>query len=178
MRYESIPDMGSAPEGAPKSRVRAMIAELPASRRNLMKGLAVTAMAATLVPMDWALSRRRAVAGPTSEFTGANCDPPYSGGYGEERNNWWGDGRAVCFGGWRMGSYPCSGGFHFEGSRTHRPGASDQERYTNVVRLTTCGGRNAWRWSNNTWRCSDAMTTVTWRDGTYHRDLTIAMCRV
>ncbi|MBG0831090.1 hypothetical protein HS041_25345 [Planomonospora sp. ID67723] len=180
MRFDSIPSMEVAPEGAAPSRVRTLIADLPVQRRTVMKGLAVSAMAAALVPLDWALSRRAArAAGPTSIWSESSCENSYSGGYGEGRNNWWGDGRAVCFGGWRMGSYPCNGSDrHFEGSRTHRPGASDQEKYTNVARTTTCSGKNAWKWRSGgrQYACSDAYTTVTWRDGTHYRGLTIAMC--
>lgn len=178
MRFDQIPEMDAAPEGAAPSRIKTMIGSMPASRRTLMKGLAVSVMAAAVMPFDWAFSKRRALAGPDSCWSENSCENSY-GGYGEGRNNWWGDGKAVCFGGWRMGYYPCNGSRrHFEGSRTHRAGYSDQEKYTNVARATTCAGLNAWRWKygGHQYICSDAHTTVTWRDGTYHRDLTIAMC--
>ncbi|WP_157254659.1 hypothetical protein [Nonomuraea typhae] len=180
MRFDEIPAMDAAPAGeATASRVKSLIGALPASRRTLMKGMAVSVMAAALVPFDWALSKRRALAGPSSLWNENSCENSYPGGYEQGRNNWWGDGKSVCFGGWRMGAYPCnSGRRHFEGSRTHKPGASDQEKYTNVARTTTCSGLNAWRWKSGgrQYFCSDAYTTVTWRDGTHHRDLTIAMC--
>ncbi|MFI7706061.1 hypothetical protein [Nonomuraea sp. NPDC049480] len=185
MRFDEIPAIDAMPEGAQPSRVRNLIGALPSSRRTLAKGMAVSVMAAALVPLDWALNKRQAkAAGPTSVWDENSCERSYpDGGYPEGRNNWWGDGKAVCFGGWRMGAYPCnSTRRHFEGSRTHKPGASDQEKYTNAARIDdSCGStsfKNAWRWKSggHQYICSDAVTTVTWRDGTHHTDLTISMC--
>ena len=43
------------------------------------------------------------------------------------------------------------------------------------TRLTTnCHGRNAWRWKG--FRCSDAVTTATFDDGTEYTGVTIAAC--
>ena len=43
------------------------------------------------------------------------------------------------------------------------------------TRLTTnCHGRNAWRWKS--FRCSDAVTTATFDDGTEYTGVTIAAC--
>ncbi|MFF5205634.1 hypothetical protein [Streptosporangium sp. NPDC000396] len=174
MRLDLIPSTEAAPADATPSLVRRLIPNPPVSRRTLVKGLVVSAIAATVVPFEWFLSRRAANAGPTSEWTASNCSDGYPGGYGEGYNNWWSDGRAVCFGGWRMGSYPCSGGFHFEGWRGY-----DDEGYTSS-RVTTCSGRNAWRWTaySTLYRCSDANTFVRWNDGDSYTGLTIAMCRV
>jgi hypothetical protein len=179
MRFDEIPAMDAAPSGAAPSRVKTLIGALPARRRTLIKGLAVSVMTATLVPFEWATSKRRALAGPSTVWTENSCENSYPGGYGEGANNWWGDGKSVCFGGWRMGAYPCSTARrHFEGSRTHRPGTVHQEVYSNVVRLDSCSGLNAWRWKLGATQyiCSDAQTKVTWPDGTHHTDLTIAMC--
>ena len=43
------------------------------------------------------------------------------------------------------------------------------------TRLTTnCHGRNAWRWKG--FRCSDAITTAMYDDGTEYTGITIAAC--
>ena len=87
--------------------------------------------------------------------------------YDQEDNNWWEGGEAVCYGGWKRGSYPCADGYHREG--THSTRGADYES----TRLTTnCHGRNAWRWKG--FRCSDAVTTATFDDGTEYSGVTIA----
>ncbi|MCG5212087.1 hypothetical protein [Streptosporangium sp. KLBMP 9127] len=181
MFTDTIPTMDAPPLGAVPSRVRTVIGDSPVARRTLLKGLVVSAVAATLVPFDWVFSRRAARAdGPTSEWTAPNCRDAYSEGYTEMRANW-GPGPAVCYGGWRVGDYPCNEDQrHFEGSRS----SSDGEEMFSAYRIdSACGEtstRNAWRWSNagNTYRCSDAVTTVTWTDGSEYTDITIAMCRL
>ncbi|MFI6321044.1 hypothetical protein ACIBG8_26140 [Nonomuraea sp. NPDC050556] len=173
MRLDAIPSAETAPEGAIPSRVRSLIPDAPLSRRTLMRGLLVGAIAATLVPFEWMLSRRAANAGPTSEWTASNCRDAYPGGYDEEPNNWWWGGPAACFGGYRIGSYPCSGGYHFEGWRGY-----DDEGYTSN-RATTCSNRNAWRWTaGSTYRCSDAHTYTAWNNGDNLYGVTIAVCYV
>ncbi|WP_214413093.1 hypothetical protein [Sphaerisporangium fuscum] len=182
MLLDSIPSMDRPPAGAAPSRVRELITVMPVSRRGLLKGLAISAMTAALVPFDWFVSRRAAHAvGPTSEWTGADCKDSYPGGYEQERANWWA-GPAVCYGGWRIGSYPCNtNNRHFEGERVHKNG---EEVYKAYRIDTACGEgdktRNAWRWTygGGVYRCSDAWTKVTWADGTYHSDLTVAMCKL
>ena len=43
------------------------------------------------------------------------------------------------------------------------------------TRLTTnCHGRNAWRWNGH--RCSDAITTAVFDDGSEYTGVTIAAC--
>ncbi|MGW4475339.1 hypothetical protein ACWENQ_37210 [Nonomuraea sp. NPDC004354] len=176
MRLDLIPSAETAPEGAAPSLVRSLIPDAPVARRTVLRGLLVGAISATLVPFEWVLSKRAAhAAGPTSEWTAANCSDGYPYGYGEGANNWWVDNKKVCFGGWRMGSYPCSSGsrgYHFEGWRGYY-----DEGYTST-RVTTCSRRNAWRWtsSGTTYRCSDASTFVRWNDGDSYTGLTIAMC--
>lgn len=176
MRLDQIPSLHDKPEEFTPSQVRSSIANMPAARRTVLKGMLVAAGAAALVPLDWALSRRAArAAGPTSEWTASNCRDGYPNGYGEGSNNWWVDGKKVCFGGWRMGSYPCnSNKRHFEGWRGYH-----DEGYTSN-RVTTCANRNAWRWTSGggLYRCSDARTTTVWNDGQRYTALTIAMCRL
>ncbi|GAA0934277.1 hypothetical protein [Nonomuraea longicatena] len=176
MRLDLIPSANDAPEEFAPSRVRASITTLTPRRRTMLKGMLVAASTAALAPLDWALSKRAAwAAGPTSEWTRSNCRDAYSSGYGEQRNNWWVGGPAACFGGWRMGSYPCnSNKRHFEGWRGYH-----DEGYTSN-RITTCVGRNAWRWtaSGNVYRCSDANTMVVWNSGERYTALTISACRL
>ncbi|PZG02515.1 hypothetical protein C1I99_02005 [Micromonospora deserti] len=141
----------------------------------------MAAISATLVPFDWALSRRQAVAAdaPTSEWTDPHC-----GGYGVnytgQATNWWSGGPSECHGGWRRGGRPCNAeNRHWDGHFTYSsPWYEDvwSQRTTHY-----CNGRNAWRWSapsGNTFRCSDAWTHIYWSDGTDRADLTIAVCFV
>jgi hypothetical protein len=178
---DAIPAVDVPPPRPIPSRVRPLIGGPPASRRTVLRGLTVSAMAAALVPFDWLLTRRPARAdGPTSEWLAADCRDAYSQGYREQRANW-GPGPAVCYGGWRVGDYPCNDDKrHFEGMRSFNEG----EEMLNSYRIdSACGEsttRNAWRWAYDglTYRCSDAITTVTWRDGSYYTDITISMCRL
>ncbi|MEU5670076.1 hypothetical protein ACGF3C_23915 [Micromonospora sp. NPDC047762] len=121
-------------------------------------------MASTLVPLDWAINKRAAFAGPTSEHTSCPWD------YTPSSANWW-SGTGQCTGGWRRGSWPCASKYHFEGFRSY-----SDEGYTSNRVTTYCSSRNAWRW--NGYRCSDAMTTTVWNSGERHYDLTIAQCAV
>jgi hypothetical protein len=180
MRAELIPALHKPPgDHYERSQVARLITDPPARRRTVLRIMTAGVLASTLLPFDWLLSRTKAFgAGPTSEFTGANCSPPYSNGYTEQANNWWSSGTARCFGGWRRGSYPCSGGFHFEGFKSY-----SDEGYTSYRIASSCGNtsngyRNAWRWSNGAYRCSDAMTTCVWNSGERYTDLTVAMCGV
>ncbi|GAA2415196.1 hypothetical protein [Nonomuraea africana] len=180
MRIDHIPVAGGEPPaGAEPSRVRSLIRELRPSRRSALKGLGVAVATAALVPLEWVFTKSMALAaGPTSEWTRSNCTDGYPNGYGQQSNNWWVGGTATCFGGWRRGSYPCSGGYHFEGWR----GYSD-EGYTSSRTASYCGTsstRNAWRWTTSglVYRCSDAITTCVWNSGERHTALTISMCRV
>jgi hypothetical protein len=178
MRLDLIPSAEEAPaEGAVPRQ--APTAGEPPSRRNILRGLVVAAAAAVLVPFNWVWSRRSAKAGPTSEYTASNCSDAYPNGYAEVANNWWSDGPAACFGGWRMGSYPCAGGYHFEGFRSY-----SDEGYTSNRIDTGCGPagrkRNAWRWTagGGLYRCSDAWTRTVWNSGESKTDLTVAACRL
>ncbi|MDX3104764.1 hypothetical protein [Nonomuraea angiospora] len=174
MRLDQIPSLHDAPHEVAPSRVRSAIALTPTARRTVLKGLFVAISTAALVPFEWALSRRAANAvGPTSEWTATNCRDGYPNGYGEQANNWWTGGYSTCFGGWRRGSYPCnSNQRHFEGFRSY-----SDEGYTSN-RVTTCSGRNAWRWTagGSLYRCSDANTTTVWNSGERYTALTIAKC--
>ncbi|GAB3204818.1 hypothetical protein ACQEU5_03145 [Marinactinospora thermotolerans] len=174
MDITRIPSAVEAPpDGRPSPLVRRVRAAAPA-RRTVFKGVLTGLVLAALAPLDWAYTRARAwAAGPTSEHP--DCDG-FAGpmGYEEDPSNWW-SGAAVCMGGWRRGTYPCSGGFHFEGSRSSRG-----ENYQAYRVGTSCGGRNAWRWvtAGKEYRCSDAHTEVTWEDGDRYEDLTIAVCEL
>lgn len=154
------------------SVVQAGWAAMQPSRRTMLRGAIGAAVLSTLVPLEWVNTRRQAAAaGPMTEFTGPGCNPPYSG-YVEEANNWWSGGAKRCFGGWRMGGYPCnSSHWHFEGFRSY-----SDEGYTSNRLADTCGGRNAWRWSNGEYRCSDAWTRTVWNSGEAYEALTISHC--
>ncbi|MBY8871117.1 hypothetical protein K7640_04565 [Micromonospora sp. PLK6-60] len=167
MNLNLIPSADTAPAGAAPSTLVAALRSASPPRRLIFKGLLASAMASALVPLDWFIERRAArAAGPTSEFT--SCSPS---SYTEQAANWW-SGPAICYGGWRRGSYPCASGYHFEGFRSY-----SDEGYTSN-RVTTCGGRNAWRWtySGRSYRCSDANTTCVWNSGERYTALTIAQC--
>lgn len=173
MRLDAIPSWDTPPEtGAAPSKVKER-APRSASRRTIMKGLAVGAMAATLAPFDWVLSKRAAHAvGPTSEW--GSCRIYTS----EMSNNWWSNGYAACVGGWRRGSYPCNSNDRHKEGTYGNPGID--EAYSSY-RITSCDGRNAWLWthasSGNVYRCSDATTRTTFYPaGTSRTDLTIARC--
>lgn len=163
---DEIPTTERPPAHARPSDVVARIRSYRPSRRTVLRGLVIGAAAAALVPLDWYLTRRGAAAAPesTSEHTG--CAPST---YDEDANNWPHGGEAVCYGGWRRGSYPCEGGYHREGAH-----ASDGERFVSTRLTSSCRGKNAWRWKG--FRCSDAMTTTTFEDGTEYNATTIAAC--
>jgi hypothetical protein len=169
-RLDEVPTAFAPPADARPSAVVARIRSIRPSRRTVLRGLLVGAAAAALVPLDWYLTRREAVAqgGRESDDKSEHmkCTPER---YDEEANNWPQGGPAVCYGGWRRGSYPCAGGYHREGR--HERGGEKLES----TRLTTnCHGKNAWRWKG--FRCSDAMTDVTFADGTTYHGVTIAAC--
>lgn len=168
-RLDEIPTAFDAPVDARPSAVVARIRAIRPSRRTVVRGLIIGAAAAALVPIDWFLTRRRAAAQETegddkSEYL--TCEPE---SYREEANNWPATGPAVCYGGWRRGGYPCEDGYHREGTFTDGPDSFESTRVT-----TSCHGRNAWRW--NGYRCSDAITTATYADGTEYRGISIAAC--
>jgi len=173
MRIDLVPDRDQPPaEGTPPSQVLARIADAAPSRRTILRGLAIAAATATLVPFQWAFSRTRALAaGPTTEHI--NCQY-YGLNYTPQANNWWAGLTAACHGGARRGSYPCNENErHFEGWRTHH-----DERYNAMRTDNACNGKNAWRWaaSGNVFRCSDAYTEIYWNDGSNVRHLTVARC--
>jgi hypothetical protein len=156
-------------EPPPQARPSAIVARLRGyrpNRRTVLRALVLGAAAATLVPLDWYLSRREAGAATSNKSEYGTCKPAQ---YDQEANNWWEGGEAVCYGGWKRGSYPCDNGYHREG--THSTRGVDYES----TRLTTnCHGRNAWRWKN--YRCSDAVTTAYYPDGSEYTGVTIAAC--
>ncbi|GAA1324996.1 hypothetical protein ACQPZA_09520 [Pseudonocardia xinjiangensis] len=172
---DEIPMTSAPPAQAVPSAVVARIRAIRPSRRTVLRGLVIGAAAAALVPLDWYLSRREAAAQDDEDededddrSEHLTCTPS---SYDEESNNWPDDGAALCYGGWRRGSYPCSGGFHREGEY------ESQGDYYESTRLTTsCDGKNAWRWRG--YRCSDAVTEVYYDDGDSYRGLTIAACEL
>jgi hypothetical protein len=174
MSLDDIPTTAAVPAAARPSDVVARIRSYRPSRRTVLRGLLIAAAASALVPLDWYLSRREAAAaapsdgGPDDRSEHTTCQPE---SYREEANNWWSGSPAVCYGGWRRGSYPCADGYHREGSFAARG-----ESYTSTRMTTNCHGRNAWRW--NGFRCSDALTTVTFEDGTEYNAVTIAACAI
>lgn len=170
-RLDEIPTASQPPAGAVPSAVVARIRAVRPSRRTVLRGLVIAAAAAALVPLDWFLVRREAAAQSTEGDDKAEhmgCKPE---SYREEADNWPSTGTAVCYGGWRRGGFPCSNGYHREGSYTDGPDSYESTRVTQ-----SCHGRNAWRW--NGYRCSDATTTVVYADGTDYRGITIAACPV
>ncbi|MBW0114355.1 hypothetical protein [Pseudonocardia abyssalis] len=172
-RLDEIPTAAQPPVGATPSAVVAHIRSVRPSRRTVLRGLVIAAAAAALVPLDWYLARREAAAAqPSTEGDDMSehmgCKPE---SYREEADNWPSTGTALCYGGWRRGGFPCSDGYHREGSYKDGPDAFESTRVTQ-----SCHGRNAWRW--NGYRCSDATTSVVYADGTEYRGITIAACPV
>lgn len=167
---DEIPTAFAPPRGARPSAVVARIRAMRPSRRAVLRGLVIGAAATALVPIDWFLARREAAAAPEGDSRSEHltCAPA---DYAEEANNWPAGGPAVCYGGFRRGPYPCSDGFHREGSY-----AAYGESYESTRLTTNCHGKNAWRW--NGYRCSDAITVTTFSDGTEYNGLTIAACEV
>ncbi|GAA1281052.1 hypothetical protein GCM10009609_51410 [Pseudonocardia aurantiaca] len=170
-RFDDIPSAATPPPGARPSPAVARIRALRPSRRTVLRALVIGAAAAALVPLDWYLSRGASAApdrNPEDSSEHRQCTPRH---YDEEANNWPATGPAVCYGGWRRGNNPCENGYHIEG----RYQLDDED--VESTRLTTnCHGKNAWRW--NGYRCSDAITDVTFSDGTTYHGLTIAACRL
>lgn len=171
-RLDEIPTAFDAPADARPSTVVARIRAVRPSRRTVLRGLVLGAAAAALVPLDWYLARREAAAEPRTDGDDKSehmsCAPA---SYREEANNWPSTGPAVCYGGFRRGGFPCSDGYHREGSYKDGPDAFESTRVTQ-----SCNGRNAWRW--NGYRCSDAITNVVYADGTEYRGISIAACTV
>ncbi|GAA3240959.1 hypothetical protein GCM10017691_43630 [Pseudonocardia petroleophila] len=172
-RLDEIPTAAQPPAGATPSAVVARIRAVRPGRRTVLRGLIIAAAAAALVPLDWYLVRREAAAAqPSTEGDDRSehlgCKPE---SYREEADNWPSTGTALCYGGWRRGGFPCSDGYHREGSYKDGPDAFESTRVTQ-----SCHGRNAWRWNGH--RCSDATTSVVYADGTEYRGITIAACPV
>ncbi|MBW0106907.1 hypothetical protein [Pseudonocardia sp. KRD291] len=180
-RLDDIPSTSAPGPDAPDARPSGVVAQIRAmrpGRRVVVRSLLVAAAAGALVPIDWLISKQRASAsgdvedqdlepGATSEFK--NCAPE---SYDEEANNWWtaSSPAAVCFGGWRRGSFPC------DDTAYHREGrySSKGETYHSTRIANDCEGRNAWRWKG--YRCSDAWTVATFPDGSEYSAVTIAAC--
>jgi hypothetical protein len=163
---QDIPTTSTPPEQFRPSAVVARLHGYRPSRRTVLRAMVLGVAAATLVPLDWYLSRRQAVAATSNRSEYGTCKPA---SYDQEANNWQEGGEATCYGGWKRGSYPCEGGYHREGT------FSDDGVMYDSTRLTTnCHGRNAWRWKSV--RCSDAITTATYDDGTEYTGVTIAAC--
>ncbi|WP_166353467.1 hypothetical protein [Phytoactinopolyspora limicola] len=180
MRIAEITSFDQAPTDAEPTKIRPRKTSTSSmSRRAVVKALAVGAVAATLVPLDWALARREAAAaGPTSSWNHPRCGDYMS--YTTEANNWPSSGYRACYGGSLRGTFPCnSNKFHFEGWKQQ---GSTSKHYS--YRVATCKGKNAWRWTTqgNVYRCSDARTqSCYWEphygwscNNTYR--LTIARC--
>lgn len=170
-RFDEIPTAAQPPSDATPSAVVARIRSIRPGRRAVVRGLVIAAAAAALVPLDWYLTRREAVAAPPStegddKSEHLGCKPE---SYREEADNWPSTGTALCYGGWRRGGFPCADGYHREGSYNDGPDVFESTRVTK-----TCHGRNAWRWKG--FRCSDATTSVVYADGTEYRGITIAAC--
>ncbi|MDN5916344.1 MAG: hypothetical protein L0I76_14785 [Pseudonocardia sp.] len=177
-RLDDIPTTSEPGPDARPSGVVAQIRAMRPSRRIVVRSLVVAAAAGALVPFDWLISKQRASAsggvedqdlekGATSEFK--NCAPE---SYDAESNNWWtaSSPTAVCFGGWRRGSFPCDDtGYHREGRYS-----SNGETYHSTRIANDCEGRNAWRWKG--YRCSDAWTVASFSDGAEYSAVTIAAC--
>ena len=163
---DEIPTTSTPPERPRPSAVVARLRGYRPSRRTVLRALVLGVAASTLVPLDWYLSRREAAAEPSDRSEYGTCKPAQ---YDQETNNWWEGGEAVCYGGWRRGSYPCEDGYHREGTFSARGVEYDSTRLT-----TNCHGRNAWRWKG--FRCSDAVTTAVFDDGSEYTGVTIAAC--
>jgi hypothetical protein len=166
-RIVDIPTTAAPPPGPRPSGAVAQLRAYRPSRRTVLRGLVLGAAAATLVPLDWYLTRREAAAESDRAEYGT-CKPAI---YDQQANNWWEGGAAVCYGGWRRGSYPCADGYHREGTFS-----ADGVEYQSTRLTTNCHGRNAWRWQG--YRCSDAVTTAVFDDGTDYTGLTIAACEL
>jgi len=163
---ENIPTTTEPPPEARPSAIVARLRGYRPSRRTVLRAIVLGAAAATLVPLDWYLTRREAVAATGNKSEYGTCKPA---SYDEEANNWPASSVAVCYGGWKRGTFPCEDGYHREGTYT------DQGVDYESTRLATnCHGRNAWRWKN--YRCSDAVTTGTFPDGSDYTGVTIAAC--
>lgn len=153
------------------------------NRRTALRMLFVGITTAALVPFEWLYSKRTAsAAGPTSEFTNAGCNPPYTSGYTEQTNSYGVPSGAQCFGGIRRSGLLCSSGRHREGVFTPVSG----ETFTSNRIDTSCGAptpgyRNAWRWTSQgtVYRCSDATSTIRFYPGGGQlTGLTVGVCAI
>lgn len=163
---DDIPTTSAPPDRPRPSAVVAVLRGYRPNRRTVLRALVLGVAATTLVPLDWYLTRRQAAAEPSDRSEYGTCKPA---AYDQEANNWQEGGEATCYGGWKRGSYPCEGGYHREGKFSTRGVEYESTRLT-----TNCHGRNAWRWKG--FRCSDAVTTAVFEDGSEYTGVTIAAC--
>lgn len=187
MRLTDIPLATHPPADAAPSDVVRAITRTTARRRGVLRLLVASAGATVLASFDWILAK---AAWATPGVTHSEPCSRWDNG----PNNWgkrdW--GRSICSGGWRRGSFPCEylkdgdppGQYHFEGTRV---AAGELYESTRLNDICMGEGYNAWLWlmrdENRYYRCSDAMTTVTFLDAEHnaeddYTDLTIASCPV
>ncbi len=103
MILDDIPLTSSPDEQARPSAVVARIRAYQPSRRTIIKGMLMAAAAAALVPIDWLLTRRPALAaGPTSEY-GDSREPSPRDEPSEEPREDVGDGQPLRPGGLMTG---------------------------------------------------------------------------
>ena len=141
LRHDEIPSIDDHGSTWVPSDVAAQLRSAAVSRRAVLRALAGTGMAVGLTMVEWLPPVRlsRASAGWNTRYaTWTDCHGYFS------------DSSHICTPtSWFISSDNCNGvHFHRDDSAS---GTCYAYRYT--VKLTSCGGRNAWRWGST--RCSD-----------------------
>lgn len=182
----SIPRLDEEPASAEPTRALRDIKVSPASRRTVLRGVALSALTVGATALSWSpLAGNRAARaengpGGLRGWDSNTCADAYPRGYDAEpdtggsfRNE-----KAACFGGDFMASTYCASGWHRSGTVRDAPVITTYKPIS-----TACGSgttKNAWKWKtsdNKVWRCSDGHTTVS-AGGTSRTYLTICRARV
>lgn len=162
-------DRDPPPDTTPTSVLSGL--KRPRQRRTFLKAMAFGAItfgaAALTVPFLGRMRDARADVSPRGGMKGyeaADCSDAYGReGYTEQADThgiYMTEGKA-CFGGTYMGWNWCNlDGWHRSGDDI--PSAPPGWSWECSPRMTSCAGKNAWRWTVNrkVWRCSDGNSRV------------------
>lgn len=139
----------------------------PASRRGVLRGVALSALSVGALSLTWG-SSGRAVAeqgpGGLPGWDRNDCKDSYPDGYDEERDSGgqFKNAPGACFGGVISSEY-CDASGWYRSDESHK--GDTVTKYTPVS--TACGQgtpKNAWKWrtpDGKVYRCSDGTMTVT-----------------
>ncbi|MCK2238376.1 MULTISPECIES: hypothetical protein [unclassified Crossiella] len=172
LRLDLIPHADVLPEGGYSSTGGLRALRTPASRRGVLRGVALSALTLGTLSLTWGNRSAQAETGPggLEGWDRNDCKDAYPQGYQEDKDTGgqFRNAAGACFGGEFRSSEYCANGWH-------RSGTFGAEVYATVS--SSCSGKNAWKWrtpDGRVYRCSDGNLTVT-RSGTTNTYFTI--CR-